>query len=113
MKLVLSELEAVTVEDKRRESLDTEEYHGHKNWSHWNVSLWIDNEYETYSHVRDIIKRHLAGQVKYNSFTKVCRIVQNSLPKNTPDGARYSLVAIKAYLEREIVSVKKYLDAKG
>jgi hypothetical protein len=104
------ELEPVTLADHKRESRE-KEYNGHKNWTHWNVSLWLDNDEHMYRHIQDIIKRHLAGQVRYNTFTKICRIVQNSLPKATPDGARYSMVAIAAHMEREVIEARKYLAA--
>jgi hypothetical protein len=108
LKLKLNELEPVTLEDIRREAEDTREYNGHKNWNHWNVSLWLDNDESIYKHIQDIISRHLAGQVRYTTLTKCCRIVQNSLPKNTPDGARYSLFAIEAHMTREIQEVKQF-----
>lgn len=105
------ELEPVSQFRQQQEAKDNKEYNGHKNWTHWNVSLWLDNDESMYRHIQDIIKRHLAGQVRYNTFTKVCRIVQNSLPKATPDGARYSMVAIAAHMEREIIDARKYLAA--
>ena len=27
-------------------------YNGHKNWNHWNVSLWINNDYGLYETAR-------------------------------------------------------------
>ena len=107
----MNEFERVSQHVLAKEALETESFNGHKNWSHWNVALWLDNNEDNYSHVQDIIKRHVKGEYKYNSFTKICRVIQNSLPKNTPDGARYSLKAIEAYLIPEIEEFKRYNKA--
>ena len=31
-------------------------YNGHKNWTHWNVSLWINNDEGLYLHARELIR---------------------------------------------------------
>lgn len=31
-------------------------YQGHKNWNHWNVSLWINNDYGLYQEAKQAIK---------------------------------------------------------
>lgn len=36
-------------------------YQGHKNWNHWNVSLWINNDEGLYKLARECIRRN-AGQ---------------------------------------------------
>ena len=32
-------------------------YNGHKNWNHWNVSLWINNDEGLYRMAKDAIRR--------------------------------------------------------
>ena len=32
-------------------------YNGHKNWAHWNVSLWINNDEGLCHHARDLASR--------------------------------------------------------
>ena len=31
-------------------------YNGYKNWTHWNVSLWINNDEGLYLHARELIR---------------------------------------------------------
>jgi hypothetical protein len=65
-------------------------YNGHKNWNHWNVSLWLMNDEGLYRQVEQTISdmgtldaaaRALAAQWKGQS---------------TPDGAPYSFTTIRA-----------------
>lgn len=68
-------------------------YNGHKNWNHWNVSLWINNDEGLYRlammAVNDCIDReHASGYVldalKRRGITRA------------PDGAPYSKSAIRS-----------------
>lgn len=36
-------------------------YNGHKNWNHWNVSLWINNDESIYRMARNFHDLKLAG----------------------------------------------------
>jgi hypothetical protein len=65
-------------------------YNGHKNWNHWNVSLWLMNDEGLYRQVEraisdlrtlDAAARGLATQLKGQS---------------TPDGAPYTFTTIRA-----------------
>jgi len=65
-------------------------HNGHKNWNHWNVSLWLMNDEGLYLMVEQAIgdlrtlddtARDLAAQLK---------------GKSTPDGAPYSFASIRA-----------------
>lgn len=66
-------------------------FNGHKNWSHWNVALWISNDEPLY---REAVRLYR----KFPTVECAARHLQEQLPARTPDGARYSLSAIKAAL---------------
>lgn len=69
-------------------------YNGHKNWNHWNVSLWINNDEGLYRHAlellrgdrlsRDAAARRMLSNLHEMGITK------------TPDGAPYSISSIRA-----------------
>lgn len=63
------------------------EYNGHKNWTQWNVSLWINNDPSLYAlavqavqHTRTLDK---AAEALYSDLMVLNR-------KHTPDGAAFS-----------------------
>ncbi len=68
-------------------------YNGHKNWSHWNVSLWLGNDESSYRLCLEA-KAKRPGNLK-----RQAAWLQAMLPARTPDGARYSLVALRAALD--------------
>lgn len=68
-------------------------YQGHKNWNHWNVSLWIANEYPLYQLAVDALRR---GRNLEHATTIFLREVGTT---RTPDGGHYSRVAVRAALE--------------
>ena len=69
-------------------------FNGHKNWNHWNVSLWINNDEYLYSIAMNCVRcyrgaresaaRHTLGRLKDEGFT------------HTPGGAPYSVSSIRA-----------------
>lgn len=65
-------------------------YNGHKNWNHWNVSLWLNNEEGLYRMAREYKQEH--------GTTEGARRMMADLPTGckTPDGAPYSLTSIRA-----------------
>jgi hypothetical protein len=64
-------------------------YNGHKNWTYWNVSLWINNDEPTY--------RMALSAVKHYAIRKdAAQFIKDSLPATTPDGAVYTIDNIKA-----------------
>lgn len=72
-------------------------YNGHKNWAHWNVSLWLHNEEPLYQlmlvKIRSI--RHYGGT--RDDAAEALRVLLNDLGlTHTPDGARYTKTAIRA-----------------
>ena len=66
-------------------------YNGHKNYNHWNVSLWINNDEGLYNLARDAVRRTRTRE-------HAAIYMLEYLPKGTPDGAPYSKTSIKAAL---------------
>ena len=64
-------------------------YNGHKNWNHWNVSLWINNDEALYRLAKDCISR--AGNKD-----KGAVLFMGYCPNATPDGANYSVSSVRA-----------------
>jgi hypothetical protein len=67
-------------------------YNGHKNWNHWNVSLWLNNDenlYHMMREFRDQDNRRLAAK-------NMLSWLQDCGMEKTPDGAPYSLSSIQA-----------------
>jgi hypothetical protein len=73
-------------------------YNGHKNWNHWNVSLWIHNDEGLYWLARRCIcitkTRHAAAVEMMDDLNG--RGEPNREPAKTPDGAPYSVTTIRA-----------------
>jgi hypothetical protein len=68
------------------------EFNGHKNWNHWNVSFWLNNDerlYKMMTYWRRIYNLGVAA-------TKMRDYLQDRRMYKTPDGAPYSISAIKA-----------------
>ena len=67
-------------------------YNGHKNWNHWNVSLWINNDEGLYRMALDMCRRYKREEAGR-------RMLENLAGWNithTPDGAPYSVSSIRA-----------------
>lgn len=62
------------------------QYNGHKNWTHWNVSLWLNNDEGLYRAACDYKKRY--------GLAVGARKMLADLPSKTPDGAAYSHTAL-------------------
>jgi hypothetical protein len=67
-------------------------YNGHKNWNHWNVSLWINNDEGLYRDACGFSRRH--GKDK-GAEMMLENLKQLGITK-TPDGAPYSKSSIRA-----------------
>jgi hypothetical protein len=68
-------------------------YNGHKNWNHWNVSLWINNDEGLYRFALDMIKEN---GTKEKAAEAMLDFLQSNGWSKTPDGAPYSVTTIKA-----------------
>lgn len=71
-------------------------YNGHKNWNHWNVSLWISNDEPLYRLAQDCIRRHQSRA--HSDRNAAARTLLAQLPKKTPDGAPYTFTSVRAAL---------------
>lgn len=68
-------------------------FNGHKNWTQWNVSLWINNDEDLYRVARTFKRVNHTAQ-------EAAEAMQTHLLmagiRETPDGAKYSVTALKA-----------------
>ena len=68
-------------------------YSGHKNWNYWNVSLWIGNDEGLYRMALQYI--HYARSKDEAARAMVDGLADAGITK-TPDGARYTISAVRA-----------------
>ena len=70
-------------------------YNGHKNWNHWNVSLWINNDEGLYNMCRQHVRRSATKG-------KAAELILDDLRElgltETPDGAPYTASSVRAAL---------------
>ncbi len=69
-------------------------YEGHKSWTHWNVSLWLNNDEPLYRMARAIL-------LKPTTLDQAVAELRAALPAKTPDGAVYSAPALREYIKDE------------
>lgn len=67
-------------------------YNGHKNYNHWNVSLWLFNDEGLYRMMVDKVNR---SATKDNAARWIAGLL---LGQSTPDGAPYTYTSIRAAL---------------
>lgn len=68
-------------------------FNGHKNWNHWNVSLWINNDEGLYRLALHLVKHCGSCDVAAKQLMKEFRVIGTT---RTPDGAPYSVSSIRA-----------------
>ena len=68
------------------------QYNGHKSWNYWNVSLWINNDEGLYNFARHCVRCSLH---KKGAADMMLRELREQGVTKTPDGARYTLAAIR------------------
>jgi hypothetical protein len=66
-------------------------FNGHKNWNHWNVSLWINNDEGLYRMAQDCVRQT-------GTKPDAARMLLTLLDPKTPDGAPYSFSSVLAAL---------------
>ncbi|QMV32525.1 hypothetical protein KMB83_gp05 [Ralstonia phage Anchaing] len=69
-------------------------YNGHKNWNHWNVSLWINNDEGLYRMALDHV-RNCSGTREKAALNMLDELRESGIT-HTPDGAPYSVSSICA-----------------
>lgn len=68
-------------------------YNGHKNKTHWNVSLWINNDESLYR----LAKEFIAANANRNDAARdMMLFLEQTGQDKTPDGFKYSTTAIRA-----------------
>ncbi|AJT60839.1 hypothetical protein [Ralstonia phage phiITL-1] len=70
-------------------------YNGHKNWSQWNVSLWINNDEQLYRQAQQCLR---ASRTKDQAAAKFHEMLTAYGVTETPDGAKYTKTSIRAAL---------------
>jgi len=68
-------------------------YNGHKNWNHWNVSLWINNDESLYRLALECVRR---APNKNDAAQEMLDYMGGMGQAKTPDGAPYSVTTIRA-----------------
>ena len=69
-------------------------FNGHKNWNHWNVSLWINNDEGLYNVARQYVADYRGNRDK--AAAEMLAELRRSGFSKTPDGAPYSKTTILA-----------------
>lgn len=69
-------------------------FNGHKNWNHWNVSLWINNDEGLYRLAQDCIRR--AQSRTHSSRALAVSLFLAAVGPKTPDGAPYTASSVRA-----------------
>ena len=69
-------------------------FNGHKNWNHWNVSLWINNDEGLYKLARSYVAEVSGGRNK--AALHMLLALNRRGITHTPDGAPYSVSSIRA-----------------
>lgn len=64
-------------------------YQGHRNWNHWNVSLWLFNDEPMYRMMQAHIRRA-------PTMDEAAKLILADLPSETPDGAPYTFSSVRA-----------------
>lgn len=67
-------------------------YNGYKNWNAWNVSLWINNEYNLYCLAKDCVRYSKNRNQAAIGFVE---IMAAGGVTETPDGAKYNKTNVK------------------
>jgi|DEB0MinimDraft_10_1074344.scaffolds.fasta_scaffold03496_5 hypothetical protein len=73
------------------------QYQGHKNWNHWNVSLWIMNEYNVYKWAAYLVTRY-NRDVAARKLLAYCKVYWREFHGCTPDDAPLTFSSVRAAL---------------
>ena len=67
-------------------------FNGHKNWTHWNVSLWVNNDEGLYREALRLCNNYNRSEAA----KKMLEWLHDMDIHETPDGAKYSVSSIRA-----------------
>jgi len=67
-------------------------YQGHRNWNHWNVSLWLFNSEPMYRLIQLAVRQSA-------TLDAAASWILLNLPSETADGAPYSFASVRAALQ--------------
>ena len=67
-------------------------YNGHKNWNHWNVSLWLNNDEGLYRMALEYTRR---ARTLDAAARRLMGVLEG---EKTPDGAPFSYSSVRAAL---------------
>ena len=70
-------------------------FNGHKNWNHWNVCLWINNDERLY---RLAQWAYSEGRSKADAAACLLYMLTEDGFTKTPDGAPYTVTTLRAAL---------------
>lgn len=71
-------------------------YNGYKNWNHWNVSLWINNDEGLYRMAHSLVRRYNGVGGRQAAANEMLEVLRVQGIEQTPDGAPYSVSSIRA-----------------
>ena len=67
-------------------------FNGYKNWNHWSISLWINNDEALHHEALRLCNSCNRAEAS----EKMLRLLHNMDIYETPDGAKYSVSSIRA-----------------
>lgn len=70
-------------------------YNGHKNWNHWNVFMWINNDEGLYRLAMEQVE---GCRTRERAAENIVHELASAGITCTPDGAPYSKSAVRAAL---------------
>ena len=73
------------------------EYQGHHCWNCWAVHLWVNNNEDLYLLAVHYLRWKQSKS--WRTFYQAARLFRTKLPATTPDGAKYTIVALRTVLE--------------
>jgi hypothetical protein len=71
-------------------------YNGHKNWNHWNVSLWINNDEGLYRMAQNYVLFKQRSYTRDQCAAAMLSELKDQDITHTPDGAPYTVTTIRA-----------------
>lgn len=80
-------------EKERKIMAKSKMYNGHKNKTHWNVSLWINNDESLYRTAKEFISYN---SNRNDAARDMMLFLEQTGQDKTPDGFKYSKTAIRA-----------------